>query len=195
MGMVIRLLVVLFVLLLSACEPPPSLPATGRTIRVALGPDPSGLTGWRPEHRVAFLRALAALRATGDTWVESSVGDADVVVEPFDAGARCSHAGEYSPGERRVRIDYACVPGDERLAYALVHELLHYLTWVNARWAGHICVQPGDATDCTALVRGEAVLNPVMPGEFDANGEPLGPPDATLRRADVELLRALGRRP
>ena len=178
--------------LLCACSDPPRAPATGHTYRVALAPDPSGLTGWRPEHRAALTLALSSLAATGDAWVESAPDTADLRVEPFDAGA-CTHAGEYAPGEARVRVDYACAPGTALLAWAIVHESLHFLTWTRARWVGHICRHPGDAADCTARVRGDAVLNPVLPAAFDAQGEPLGPPDPTLREADLSLLRAPGR--
>ena len=178
--------------LLCACGDPPRAPATGHTYRVALASDPAGRTGWRTEHRASLTLALTALAATGDAWVESDEASADLLVRSFDAGARCTHAGEYTVGERFVRIDYACAPGESLLAYAMTHELLHALTWQRARWTGHVCRHAGDAADCTALVQGDAVLNPVLPRAFDDEGEPLGPPDPALRAADVALLRALG---
>jgi hypothetical protein len=188
----VKLLSLLACALLASCtDPPARLPPTGTTIRVALAPDPTGLTGWREEHHRAFVLALDALTATGDTWVEGE--PADLRVRSFDAGERCTHAGEYAPGEGSVRVDYACAPGTELLAYAITHEALHWLTWRRARWVGHVCRAPGDAPDCTALVQGDAVLNPVLPRAFDGEGEPLGPPDPHLRPADLELLRAIGR--
>lgn len=186
----LHLALLLCALAFTACIDPPHAPSTGHTYRVALAPDPSGLTGWRPEHRAALTLALSSLAATGDAWVESTPAEAHLRVEPFDAGA-CTHAGEYAPGEARVRVDYACAPGTALLAWAIVHESLHFLTWTRARWVGHVCRHPGDAADCTALVRGEAVLNPALPGAYDSEGEPLGPPDPTLREADVALLRLL----
>lgn len=188
-----RTLLALAFALASCTDPPARLPATGHTYRVALAPDPSGLTGWRPEHRAALAAALSALAATGDTWVDSTPAEANLRVESFDAGSRCTHAGEYAPGESRARVDYACAPGTELLAYAITHEALHWLTWRRARWVGHVCRAPGDAADCTALVAGDAVLNPALPRAFDDEGEPLGPPGPHLRPADLELLRALGR--
>lgn len=190
---VVKTLALLVLALLCACTDPPALPPTGRTYRVALAPDPSGLTGWRPEHTASLRLALDALSATGDTWVDSTPAEADLRVESFDAGSRCTHAGEYAPGESRARVDYACAPGTELLAYAITHEALHWLTWQRARWVGHVCRAPGDAADCTALVAGDAVLNPALPRAFDDEGEPLGPPGPHLRPADLELLRALGR--
>lgn len=185
-----RLILALLAFALAACTSP-ALPATGTTYRVALAPDPTGVTGWRPEHAASLRLALEALAATGDTWVEGSQAEADLYVRSFDAGAHCTHAGEYEPGASYVRVDYACAPGDA-LAYAIVHEALHWLSWRRARWVGHVCVREGDAPDCHPTVRGEAVLNPVMPAAFDDRGEPVGPPDPHLRPADLDLLRALG---
>lgn len=176
----------LLALALVACEPPTA--PTGRTVRVALGDDPSGITGWRPEHRAEVARALAALEATGDRWALVE-GDADVEVRPFDAG-RCAHAGEYAPGSRTVRVDYACAPGS-LLAVAVAHELLHWLTWERARWVGHLCAYDGEAPDCHATVRGVGVQSPYLPAQLGPDGEPLGPTAPDLTADDRALLRAL----
>lgn len=176
----------LLCLALAACEPPEA--STGRTVRVALGDDPSGVTGWRPEHRAEVVRALDALAATGDRWALVE-GEADVTVQPFDAG-RCAHAGEYAPGSRTVRVDYACAPGS-LLAVAVAHELLHWLTWSRARWVGHLCAHDGEAPDCHATVRGVGVQSPYLPAQLGPDGEPLGPTAPDLTTADRALLRAL----
>lgn len=172
--------------LLAACEP--ELSPTGRTVRVALGADPTGITGWRHEHRVEVVRALDVLGATGDRW-ELVTGEADVTVQPFDAG-RCTHAGEYAPGSRVVRLDYACAPGS-LLAVAVAHELLHWLTWERARWVGHLCAYDGEAPDCHPSVRGVGVQSPYLPAQLGPDGEPLGPVSPDLTTADRALLRAL----
>lgn len=179
-------LAALLSLALVACDP--ELAPTGRTVRVALGDDPSGITGWRSEHRAEVARALVALGATGDRW-ELVEGAADVTVRPFDAG-RCLHAGEYAPGSREVRVDYACAPGS-LLAVAVAHELLHWLTWERARWVGHLCRHDGEAPDCHATARGVGVQSPYLPAQLGPDGEPLGPVSPNLTTADRALLRAL----
>ena len=158
-----------------------------RTINVAFA-DGADWTGWRPEHRAVLRSALVPLAATGDRWVEVPEGLADVVVRTYDSGGQCEHAGQWAVGSREVAIDYACLHGDERLRYAVVHGLLH----VRRGDAMHLCRRPGDAPDCNPRITGEGVLSPVMPWERDGDSY-APPPSSELTAADVAMVREGGR--
>ena len=45
------------------------------------------------------------------------------------------------------------MPGAERLRYAVGHDCLHWLTWRDAQWAGHLCAQSDASSDCHPTVR------------------------------------------
>lgn len=159
-----------------------------RTIRVAIGDDPTQITGWRPEHRAAIAGVLPHLARTGDRWELSDEAHADVIVRPF-ASERCDHAGEYD-GVRTVRLDYACFHGVERLAYGAVHELLHYRA--GAGWRFHLCPAGEQAADCHPTVRGAGVLSRALPWEIDGDAY-APPPSPAPTDDDLRLLRATAR--
>lgn len=154
-----------------------------RTIGVAFT-DGADWTGWRPEHRAVLRSALVPLAATGDVWREVPEGLADVVVRTYDSHGHCEHAGAWIVGSREIRVDYACLHGDERLRYAVVHELLHY----RRGDARHLCRHVGDAADCHPTITGEGVLSPVMPWERDGDAY-APPPSSELTAADVAMVR------
>lgn len=158
-----------------------------RTIGVAFA-DGRDWTGWRPEHRAVLRSALVPLAATGDRWVEVPEALADIVVRTYDSHGQCEHAGQWAVGSRDVAIDYACLHGDERLRYAVVHELLHF----RRGDAMHLCRRPGDAPDCHPRITGEGVLSPVMPWERDGDAY-APPPSSELTAADVAMVREGGR--
>jgi len=166
--------------------------ATGAAALVALQPRTIGVafadgrdwTGWRPEHRAVLRSALVPLAATGDRWVEVPEGIADFVVRTYDSGGQCSHAGVWAVGSRDIAIDYACLHGDERLRYAVVHELLH----ARRGDALHLCRHASDAPDCHPRITGEGVLSPVLPWERDGDSY-APPPSAELTPADIALVR------
>lgn len=154
-----------------------------RTIGVAFA-DGADWTGWRPEHRAVLASALVPLAATGDRWVIAPEALADVVVRTYDSHGHCEHAGMWAVGSREVRIDYACLHGDERLRYAVTHELLHY----RRGDAMHVCAHASDAPDCHPTITGPAVLAPVMPWERDGDAY-APPPSSDLTPADVAMAR------
>jgi hypothetical protein len=161
---------------------------TGRTIRVAAEDSLDGTTGWRPEQREVLLgRVLRVLAATGDTWVASGTGSADVVIYAYPASScAVEGSGRYVAGARYVEIDPACTPSEDVLAWVATHELLHWLTWDRHRWLGHVCAFPSEVADCHEEVFGPAILAPRIPDLGD--GLSL---DVYLRHADVRLLTVL----
>lgn len=182
----------LLALLLAACTAPiaPRAPIPTRTIRVAIE-DGADLTGWLAWQRKALLKLWPRLDGTGYRFVIDE-RNPDVRVRTFDAGSGCEHGGgRYVRGAPFVEIDPVCVPGAERLRYAVGHELLHWLTWRGARWAGHLCGGSDVSSDCHPTVRGVGLLSPVLPAQLDASGAPLPPPSAELSPDDLRLLRAL----
>lgn len=158
-----------------------------RTIGVAFS-DGADWTGWRPEHRAVLRAALVPLAATGDRWTEVPEGLADVVVRTYDAQGQCGHAGVWAIGSRDVAIDYACLHGDERLRYAVTHELLHF----RRGDAMHLCRHASDGHDCHPSITGVGVLSPTMPWERDGDTYP-PPPSSELTPADVAMVREGGR--
>lgn len=178
-------------LLLAACRAPaPAAARPERIVRVAVE-DASDMTGWLAWQRKALLKLWPRLDGTGYRFVIDE-RNPDVRVRTFDAGRSCEHGGgRYVLGAPVVEIDPVCVPGSERLRYAVGHELLHWLTWRDARWAGHLCGGSDVSVDCHPTVRGVGLLSPVLPAQLDASGAALPPPDAQLSPDDLRLLRAL----
>ena len=178
-------------LLLAACRAPtPSAPRPTRVIRVAIE-DGVDMTGWLAWQTKALLKLWPRLDGTGYQFVIDE-RNPDVRVRTFDAGHACEHGGgRYVLGAPVVEIDPVCVPGAERLRFAVGHELPHWLTWRDAQWAGHLCGGSDVSTDCHPTVRGVGLLSPVLPAQIDASGAPLPPPDAQLSNDDLRLLRAL----
>ncbi len=153
-----------------------------RTIGVAFA-DGHDWTGWRPEHRAVLASALVPLAATGDVWRVVPEHLADVVVRTYDSGGQCEHAGQWAVGSREIRVDYACLHGDERLRYAVVHELLH----ARRGDALHVCRHVGDRPDCHPTITGEGVLSPVLPWERDGDAY-APPPSSELTAADRAMV-------
>ena len=180
----------LVALALLACRPPaPAAPRPERVVRVAIE-DGSDLTGWLPSQRRALSSLWPRLDATGYRFVIDERSP-DVLVRTFDARGCERSAGEYLLGSRVVTVDPVCTHSDEELRFAVAHELLHWLTWRDAQWAGHLCKHSGDALDCHPTVHGVGVLSPVLGEVEDEYGLSLSTADATLSTDDVRLLRAL----
>lgn len=181
----------LLALLLAACRTPaPSAPRPTRVVRVAIE-DGVDMTGWLAWQLKALLKLWPRLDGTGYQFVIDQ-RNPDVRVRTFDAGSACEHGGgRYVVGTPIVEVDPVCMPGAERLRYAVGHEILHWLTWRDAQWAGHLCAQSDASSDCHPTVRGVGMLSPVLPAQLDASGSPLPPPDARLSPDDLRLLRAL----
>lgn len=155
-----------------------------RTIGVAIG-DARDWTAWRPDDRAVIASALVPLAATGDRWVMVPEGLADVVIRSYDSEGHCEHAGQWAVGSREIRVDYTCLHGDERLRYAVVHELLHY----RRGDAMHVCAHASDGADCHPTITGErAVLRPAMPWEI-AGDAYAPPPSSELTAADIAIVR------
>lgn len=177
--------------LFAACTAPPAheTPRPQHVIRVSVE-DGADLTGWMNWHRKALLKLWPRLDATGYAFVLDDRAP-DVRVRTFDAGSGCAHGGgRYELGRPFVEIDPVCVHGAEELRFAVAHEVLHWLTWRDARWVGHLCVRD-EAPDCHPTVHGTGLLSPVLPADHDANGEPVSAPLAVLSNDDLRLLRAL----
>jgi len=167
----------------------PQLPQTGIGYRVSVEDALDGRTGWTPAQRAVITgRVLDVLSTTGDRWVRSETGDADLVVYAYvaDDGCAVEGSGRYVPGARFVEIDPACTPSEDVLAWVAVHEALHWLTWQRARWVGHVCLYRDEAADCHDEIFGTAALNPRVPALGD--GLSLG---VYLHPADARLLSVL----
>jgi len=178
-------------LVLSSCRLQPTNTAVRptREIHVTLEDGVDG-TGWFQSHRVALGGLWSRMDRTGYRWVFDA-RTPEVIVQTFDAHGCERSAGEYLLGSRVVHVDPACLHGDEELRFAVMHELLHWLTWRDHRWAGHLCKKPGAVLDCHPSVFGVGVLSPVL-GELDLNyGMTTVTASATLSTDDVRLLTAL----
>ena len=156
-------------LALAACVPSqhdPSLPP----VRVAIGAGLDGLTDWRADQRAEIRVELAALGALGPSFVEVPESDpAAIVVRTFDSGPGCARgSGRYTLGTRFVEIDPACCAGFTELRAAVGHELMH------AVGCSHVCRTAGEASDCSPVGFGPAVMNPRT-----AYGDSLDPSDGT----------------
>jgi hypothetical protein len=186
-----RLILVLFALLLAACEPP-ALPATGERYVIAFEDDvPGAPTAWRPEHRRALSALTTILAPTGATFRFGTTSEAHLILRTFDSGARCEHGGGYyEVGTNEVFIDYACAHGDPQLLTVCGHEVLHWYEWkhTHAR-PHHICLAPRDESDCWTGEYGESVLNPWLGSEFDPEGNPLGPRSFELNEITLRFVR------
>lgn len=127
----------------AACTAPSQHdPATYGTVRVALGPGLDG-TPWRDDQARELVAEVAALAALGPDWVLTSEGAADVVVRPADLAGAC---GRYVAGAAFVEVDPACTAGYLALRRACGHELLHWYLYRTARWLGHLCSWPYNAS-------------------------------------------------
>ena len=178
-------------LLLAACTAPiaPRSPVPTRTIRVAIE-DGADLTGWFASHRIAIARVWPRLDATGYRWIVDE-RNPELLVRTFDAHGCSRSAGEYLLGSRVVTIDPACVHSDEELIYAVMHEALHWWTWREFHWAGHLCKHARDVADCHPSVHGVGVLSPVLGEELDDFGVDISSASANLSDEDLRLIDAL----
>lgn len=179
-------------LLLAACRAPaPSAPRPTRVVRVAIE-DGVDLTGWLPSHRRALTPLWVRMDATGYRWVIDERAP-DVIVRTFDARGCERSAGEYLLGSRIVSVDPVCTHGDEELRFAVLHELLHWFTWRDYRWAGHLCKHEGAALDCHPTVHGTGALSPVMGEVDDGFGLMISTTEARITDDDLRLIDALRR--
>ena len=177
-------------LLLAACRPPaPSAPRPERVVRVAIEDGTDG-TGWFRSHRTALSTLWVRMDASGYQWVIDQRAP-DVIVRTFDARGCERSAGEYLLGSRVVSVDPACVHSDEELRFAVMHECLHWLTWRDYRWAGHLCKHAHDVHDCHPSVHGTGVLSPVLGEVIDEYGVEISTANANISDDDVRLIDAL----
>lgn len=184
-----RIIFALLSLLFAACvAPTQSNPALYGTVRVGIGPSLDGVWDWRQDQHDQIVAELATMSALGPQWVYSSEGDADVVIRAADLHGSC---GAFSRGLRFVEVDATCVHSSLELQQAAAHELMHWWTWTQHGWLGHICQHVGDASDCHPSIWGLAVLNPTIggvdpgPGFDEVYSPPIG--DPTPGEYDLEL--------
>lgn len=184
-----RVILALFVAVVAACDPP-SLPPTGESYVIAFEEDtPGAPTAWRAEHRRTLSVLTAILGRTGASFRFGTSREADVVLRTFDSGARCTHGGGYYEiGSSDVFIDYACADGEEGLVWITAHECGHWLEYRRNGVVHHLCLHPGDATDCYPGVNGEGVMNPWTPDALDDDGNPLGRPPPVFTENDLIVL-------
>lgn len=180
--------------LLFACLPQSEsvLPRPSRILYVSVE-DGTDLTGWHSQHRKALRLLWKRMDATGWRWeeVDTTAPHIDVRVRTFDAHGCEQSGGEYVLGARYVSVDPVCTHGDEELRYAVMHELLHWFTWREFRWAGHLCKRGTEAHNCHPTVRGTGVLSPVMGEAVTDQGVSLSTADARISADDLRLLFVL----
>lgn len=160
------------------------------TIRVSVE-DGRDMTGWLVWQHRALSKLWPRLGATGYMFVIDA-RNPDVRVRTFDAGPLCPHGGGfYEPGRPFVEVDPACAHTAEELRYLVGHEVMHWLTYRDHGWLGHVCVSGDTASDCHPTVHGVGLLSPIMADTLEA--ETFRASQARLTEADVELLRVLRR--
>lgn len=180
----------LFALLLMGCPPPHPVSQTRptRIVRVVVE-DGRDMTGWLPWQHKALLKLWPRLDATGYAFVLDA-RNPDVRVRSYNAGTYCPHGGgEYEPGRPFVWVDPACAHTAEELRFIVGHELLHWLTWRDSQWVGHLCLRGTDASDCHPRVHGVGMFSPFMPDSLEE--DTARSVDAHMTAADIELLRVL----
>lgn len=155
--------------LMHACTAP-QIPSsfTGPIVRVAVV-DGTDWTAWRGDQREAIEHYLPTLSEVGVRFVVSERADADLEVRTFDAGI-CSQTGLYTAGDSFVRVDPACAHSEGELLFVVGHEVLHFTTWRELHWLGHVCTDTNTGERCHPTLRGESLLNPHVPN--DANPRP-----------------------
>ena len=179
----------LFALVLLGCplHPVPQ-PRPTRLVRVVVE-DGRDMTGWLPWQHKALLKLWPRLDGTGYAFVLDA-RNPDVRVRTFDARTLCPHGGGlYEPGRPFVEVDPACAHTAEELRFIVGHELLHWLTWRDSHWVGHLCPHDTDAPDCHATVRGTGLLSPFMADSLEE--ETMRAVSAVLTPSDLELIRVL----
>lgn len=176
-------------LLCIGCTTQPTSPRVtpSRTIRVSFE-DSWDTPGWRGWQLKAISKGFTRLDPTGYRWTPAATGW-DVQVRTFDAGGHCEEAGgRYELNRPFVEIDPGCVQTAEQLRFVVYHELLHWFTWREYRWVGHLCREPREARDCSVRHFGVGLLSPVLQGGTE---ETLAMPDASLSADDITLLQLL----
>lgn len=158
-----RILLALFLLILSCTAPQTPSTFTGATIRVAVV-DGTDWTAWREEQREAIENYMPLLSEVGVRFVVSEPANADVQIRTFDAGI-CAQTGLYTVGDSFVRVDPACVTSTNDLLFVVGHEVLHYATWRELHWLGHVCTDTNTGERCHPSLRGESLLNPHVPND------------------------------
>lgn len=176
-------------LLLLACDPP-TLPPTGRTMTLALEDNPSDGSGWSQEHRRILGALPGILAATGDTWsLVADAARADIVLRTaISPDCAVEGGGAYIPGQRFAYIDPACARGESPLLVNCTHETLHAYEWMRHGTVRHVCLRPGDDARCYTGGYGAGVLNPWLPPERGADGNPLGPLDPHPTQLDLRVV-------
>ena len=178
----------LYVFPILACEPP-TLPPTGRTMVLALEDNPTDGSGWSMEHKRILAALPSILRATGDTWRFGTLAEANIVLRTaISPNCAVEGGGGYIPGQRFAYVDPACAGGESPLLTIATHETLHAFEWLQHGTVRHVCLRAGDAPDCYAGGYGQGVLNPWLPPDRGADGNPLGPIDPHPTTLDLRVV-------
>lgn len=174
------------ILALAACEPAPSLPPNGMTIRV-LVTDGVDLTGWLPDHQAVLERVMVRMNATGYRFVIVREGPHELTLRTFAATSNDHLAGSYDRRTRVAEVDYARVHGSW-LDVSIEHELMHGLTDIAQGHVLHVCDRPGQADDCHPTVFGQAILAPWLPADGVPWEETYAPPRTELYQSDLDAI-------
>lgn len=183
------IILAIFAAVLLACEPP-TLPPTGRTMVLVLEDNPTDGSGWSQEHRRILARLPSILAATGDTWRFGTDSATATIILRTAISPDCAieGGGGYIPGQRIAYIDPACAGGESALLVICTHETLHAYEWLYHGTVRHVCLRPGDDERCYTGEYGAGVLNPWLPPERGADGNPLGPIDPHPTELDLRVV-------
>jgi hypothetical protein len=176
--------ILLTALALSACLPSQHDPKVYGTHYVT-AIDNQTLGVFTPEEQQSIGRAIDALDALGPEFVAVNALDprAEVyVVRWHSPDCATEGAGYYDHGTAFVYVDPSCASSADMLSWVVAHEVMHWYTWHDFAWGGHICNGSGAPADhCHPSIVGPALLNP--------RGGPWYHPSEN----DLSLIRALAR--
>lgn len=189
------LLAALCALVLAGCPDVEPLPPTGRTIVLALEDNPDVArdgSGWNADQRrLLTVKLPMILGRTGTRFVWGASADANIILTTAVSGDCATEGGgAYIPGSRRAYVDPACAFGQVPLVTICLHETMHAYEHIVAGTVAHICLRPGDATNCWLVEYGPSVMNPWLPAAFDENGNPLGPTEPELNELTLRWVRS-----
>lgn len=112
---------------------------------------------WRPDQVDVIQKCYKTFERLGPTFPIVTEGQARILLRPYNAAVDSvdpKQAGRYLPESPIVECDPARTPGYEALCACVAHETGHFLGMQ------HICMQPEEASDCSPVGYGVAVMNP-----------------------------------